>query len=552
MTGMTGPGRELPERPRHLDALVVGAGMAGLYQLHKLREHGLACRVIEAGDDLGGTWYWNRYPGARCDVQSLSYSYSFSPELDQEWEWTEKYASQPEILRYLNHVADRFGLRDDITFGTRVVSAHYDEPAARWRVTTDRGETIDTQFLIMATGCLSVPKLPEVPGLARYRGRTHVTARWGEDEVRFDGLRVGVIGTGSSGVQCIPIIARQAADLIVFQRTAAFCMPAFNRPLTAAEVAEMKAGYPAWREAQRTSGVGVPHEPPTEAALAVPEAERTAAYERGWAAGDLFSILGSYADLLVDPAANETAAEFIRAKIRAVVRDPEVAEALSPRSYPFGTKRSCLDTGYYETFNRPNVHLVDLRATPLREFTPAGLRTSAAEYELDAVVFATGFDALTGALAAIDIKGRNGLALTSRWSDGPRNYLGLAMAGFPNLFTITGPLSPSVLSNMVVSIEQHVEWIIDCIADVRRAGYASIEATPEAEDEWIRHVAEVGSLTLFPRADSWYMGANVPGKPRVLLPYPGGVGEYRRQCDEVAAAGYKGFALTRLRRAAAA
>jgi cyclohexanone monooxygenase len=539
-------------KPRRLDALVVGAGFAGLYQLYKLREHGLTCRVIEAGDDLGGTWYWNRYPGARCDIQSLSYSYSFSRELEQEWEWTEKYPAQPEVLRYLNHVADRFGLREDITFGTRVVSAQYREPAASWLVTTDRGESIEAQFLIMATGCLSVPKLPEFPGLDRYRGGTHLTARWGEEAVRFDGLRVGVIGTGSSGVQCIPVIATQAADLTVFQRTPAFCMPAFNRPLGAAEIAEMKANYPAWREAQRTSGVGVPHEPATESALAVPEAERAAAYEQGWAAGDLFSIIGRYADLLVDPAANETAAEFIRAKIRAVVRDPEVAEALSPRSYPFGTKRPCLDTGYYAAFNRPNVHLVDLRATPLAEFSETGLRTSAAAYELDAVVFATGFDAMTGALAAIDIKGRNGVALASRWADGPRNYLGLAMAGFPNLFTITGPLSPSVISNMVVSIEQHVEWITDCIADLRRAGYVEIEATVQAEDDWVRLVADVGSLTLFPEADSWYTGANVAGKPRVLLPYLGGVGEYRSRCDEVAAAGYRGFALARARRAAAA
>ncbi|HEY2506358.1 MAG TPA: NAD(P)/FAD-dependent oxidoreductase [Streptosporangiaceae bacterium] len=538
--------------PKPLDALVVGAGFAGLYQLYKLHEHGLSCRAIEAGEDLGGTWYWNRYPGARCDIQSLSYSYSFSPDLEQEWEWTEKYPAQPEILRYLNHVAERFGLREDITFGTRVASAHYQDSAATWIVTTDRGESIEARFLIMATGCLSVPKQPEFPGLASYQGRTHMTARWGEEDVRFDGLRVGVIGTGSSGVQCIPVIAAQAAELTVFQRTPAFCMPAFNRPLGATEMAEMKANYPAWREAQRISNLGVPHEQATESAMAVPEGERTAAYERGWAAGDLYSILGSYTDLLVDPAANDTAAEFIRAKIRAVVSEPELAEALSPRSYPFGTKRPCLDAGYYETFNRPNVHLVDLRATPLAGFTQAGVRTIAASYELDAVVFATGFDAMTGALAAIDVTGRNGVDLSSRWADGPRNYLGLAMAGFPNLFTITGPLSPSVISNMVVSIEQHVEWITDCIADLRRAGYTSIEPMVQAEDEWVRLVADVGALTLFPASDSWYTGANVPGKPRVLLPYLGGVGEYRSRCEEVASAGYRGFTLTRAGRVAAA
>jgi len=528
---------------QNLDAIIVGAGFAGLYQLYRLRELGLRTRVIEGADDVGGTWYWNRYPGARCDVQSLSYSYSFSPELEQEWEWTEKYATQPEILRYLNHVADRFDLRRDITFSTRVTAAHYDEHAARWTVTTDAADKIDAQFLIMATGCLSASKLPEVPGLERYRGRTHETARWGQQEVRFDGLRVGVIGTGSSGIQAIPIIAEQAAELTVFQRTPNFSMPAGNRALTGEEVARTKANYRAFRAAQRNSRAGIPAEPATESALATTQEERNAKYEAGWQKGDLVSLGGSYIDILLDPAANETAAEFIRAKIRAVVTDPEVAETLSPRTFPFGTKRPCLDTGYYETFNRPNVHLVDLRKTPLVEFTQTGIRTSAEHYELDAIVFATGFDAMTGALGAIDIKGRNGVALSSRWSAGPRNYLGVAMAGFPNLFTITGPLSPSVLSNMVVSIEQHVDWITDCIAHLRRTGYHAVEATTEAEDAWVKHVAEVGAFTLFPQADSWYMGANVPGKPRVFMPYVGGVPEFRQKCDEVAANGYEGFTL---------
>ena len=535
--------RDATPEQQNLDAIIVGAGFAGLYQLYRLRELGLRTRVIEAADNVGGTWYWNRYPGARCDVQSLSYSYSFSPELEQEWEWTEKYATQPEILRYLNHVADRFDLRRDITFSTRVTAAHYDEHAARWTVTTDAADKIDAQFLIMATGCLSASKLPEVPGLERYRGRTHETARWGQEEVRFDGLRVGVIGTGSSGIQSIPIIAEQAAELTVFQRTPNFSMPAGNRPLTGEEVARTKANYRAFRAAQRNSRAGIPAEPATEFALATTQEERNAKYEAGWQKGDLVSLGGSYIDILLDPAANETAAEFIRAKIRAVVTDPEVAETLSPRTFPFGTKRPCLDTGYYETFNRPNVHLVDLRKTPLVEFTQTGIRTSAEHYELDAIVFATGFDAMTGALGAIDIKGRNGVALSSRWSAGPRNYLGVAMAGFPNLFTITGPLSPSVLSNMVVSIEQHVDWITDCIAHLRRTGYHAVEATTEAEDAWVKHVAEVGAFTLFPQADSWYMGANVPGKPRVFMPYVGGVPEFRQKCDEVAANGYEGFTL---------
>jgi cation diffusion facilitator CzcD-associated flavoprotein CzcO len=527
----------------NLDAVIVGAGFAGLYQLYRLRELGLRCRVIEAGSDVGGTWYWNRYPGARCDIQSLSYSYSFSAELEQSWEWTEKYPTQPEVLSYLSHVADRFDLRRDITFGARVTAAHYDDVTGRWRVTTDAGHELTAQFLVMATGCLSTAKLPEVPGVERYGGRTHHTARWGNAEVRFDGLRVGVIGTGSSGIQSIPIIAGQAADLTVFQRTPNFSMPAGNRALTEAEITTMKDSYPAYRAAQRASRIGVPTGTPTLSALAVTDAERNAAYQWGWEQGDLYSLTGQYVDVLVDPAANETAAEFIRAKIRSVVADPDVAEKLSPRSFPYGTKRPCLDTGYYETFNRPNVHLVDLRETPLVEFTETGVRTSAAHFELDAIVFATGFDAMTGALLAIDVRGRNGVTIGSRWSAGPRNYLGVAVSGFPNLFTITGPLSPSVLSNMVVSIEQHVEWVSDCIAYVRKSGCTTVEAAAEAEDQWVRHVAEVASVTLFPRADSWYMGANVPGKPRTFLPYIGGVGEFRRLCDEEAAGGYPGFVL---------
>ncbi len=529
----------------NLDAIIVGAGLAGLYQLHRLRGLGVRALVIEAADDVGGTWYWNRYPGARCDVQSMSYSYSFSPELEQDWVWTEKYPEQPEILRYINHVADRFDLRPDILFSTRVLSGHYDEAAARWSVTTDGGRALTTQFVIMATGCLSAPKLPEIPGLERYGGRVHQTARWGKDEVSFDGLRVAVIGTGSSGIQSIPVIAEQAADLTVFQRTPNFSIPAGNRPLDPAEVAEMKAGYPAWREQQRLSRSGIPSPEATDFALATPEDERNQRFQASWELGNLTSLAGSFVDILLDPAANELAAEFIRSKIREVVDDPETAETLSPRTFPYGTKRPCLDTGYYQTFNRPNVHLVDLRKTPLAEFTPGGLRTSEREFEFDAIVIATGFDAMTGALAAIDIQGRNVVSLASQWTAGPRNYLGVAMAGFPNLFTITGPLSPSVLSNMMVSIEQHVDWITDCIAYLRSNGFESIEATVAAQDDWVQHVADVGSFTLFPKADSWYMGANVPGKPRVFLPYVGGVGEFRAKCAQVAADGYEGFTLTR-------
>jgi cyclohexanone monooxygenase len=500
--------------------------------------------VIEAADGVGGTWFWNRYPGARCDVQSLSYSYSFSPELEQEWEWTEKYPTQPEILRYVSHVADRFDLRRDITFGTRVTRADWDDASASWTVHTDPGGPARAQFLIMATGCLSAAKLPEIGGLERYRGRTHHTARWGKDEVRFDGMRVGVIGTGSSGIQSIPVIARQAADLTVFQRTPNFSMPAGNRPLAGSEITEMKAGYRDWRERQRTSGFGVPVEPATQSALEVTEEQRQAAYQSGWDQGDLVSLIGSFTDTLTDIRANEHAAEFIRAQIRRIVSDPVTAEKLSPRTFPVGTKRPCLDTGYYATFNSPHVHLVDLRETPLVEFTEAGLRTSEREYEFDAIVFATGFDAMTGALTAIDIRGRDGVSLAATWAGGPRTYLGLAVAGFPNLFTVTGPLSPSVLSNMVVSIEQHVDWITDCVLHLRAAGHTAIEATAAAQDGWVQHVAEVGAHTLFPTAESWYMGSNVPGKPRVFYAYIGGVGLYRQTCGQIAARGYEGFTLT--------
>jgi cyclohexanone monooxygenase len=526
------------------DAVIVGAGLSGLYQLHRLREDGLSVRVIEAGSGVGGTWFWNRYPGARCDVESMAYSYSFSPELEQEWTWTEKYPTQPEILRYIEHVADRFDLRRDITFDTRVTDAAYDDSTQRWTVTTDQGEVIDAQFVIMATGCLSVSKAPEVPGAERFQGPTYHTGHWPHEGVDLTGLRVGVIGTGSSGIQSIPIFAEQASELTVFQRTPNFSMPAGNRPLSEDEIAEMKGRYPAFRDAQRTSGFGVPIEEATQSALEVDDGVRTTTYQDGWDAGNLVAILASYTDTLTNKDANDTAAEFVRTKIRTIVEDPEVAETLSPRSFPFGTKRPCLDSGYYATFNREHVSLVDLRKTPLVEITETGLRTSEAEYEFDAIVFATGFDAMTGALTAVDIRGRDGIRLREKWAEGPRTYLGLAVTGFPNLFTITGPSSPSVLSNMIVSIEQHVDWITDCIAYLREHDIAEIEPTEAAEDEWVAHVEEVGNYTLYPTADSWYMGSNVPGKPRVFMAYIGGVGAYRERCDDIAAKGYEGFSLT--------
>jgi cyclohexanone monooxygenase len=501
--------------------------------------------VFEAGDDVGGTWYWNRYPGARCDIESLSYSYSFSPELEQDWTWTEKYPTQPEVLRYIRHVAERFDLRRDITFHTRVTSAVYDDGSARWTVTTGAGEVVSARFLIMATGCLSTSKDPEIPGKERFAGKIYHTGHWPHDGVDFTGLRVGVIGTGSSGIQIIPILANQAADLTVFQRTPNFSLPAGNRPLTAEELGQRKAHYPERRKAERESSFGVSAPLPTRSALEATPDERQDIYQRGWEQGSLVGIMTAYTDILTDKAANDTAAEFIRQQIRSIVKDPQVADALVPRSHAVGSKRLCLDTNYYATFNEPHVHLVDLLTTPLVEITERGVQTSAREYAFDAIVFATGFDAMTGTLLAIDIRGVEGVSLRDRWAQGPRTYLGLAVAGFPNLFTITGPSSPSVLSNMMVSIEQHVDWISDCIAFLRDRGVAAIAATRDAEDAWAAHVELVGNATVYPTADSWYMGSNVPGKPRVFMAYIGGVGAYRQKCDEVARNDYEGFALIR-------
>jgi cyclohexanone monooxygenase len=533
-----------PEPTLEIDAVVVGAGIAGLYMLHRLRRLGLTARVYEAGDGVGGTWYWNRYPGARCDVESMEYSYSFSPELEQEWSWTEKYPTQPEILRYIDHVADRFDLRRDIRFTTRVTAAHFDEAAKRWRVRTDSGETASARFCIMATGCLSASKTPEVDGLDGFEGDWYHTGHWPHEGVDFTGKRVGVIGTGSSGIQSIPIFAHQAAHLTVFQRTPNFSLPAGNRPMDPEFQRARKAIYPEHRRQARESGLGIPVELPVKSALEVTPEERRTKYQAGWERGNLTAILLSYTDLLASKEANDTAAEFVRSKIREVVTDPEVAETLSPRDHPFGTKRPCLDSGYYATYNRDNVKLVDVRKSPIKEITPRGIRTVDAEYEFDSIVFATGFDAMTGALAAIDIRGRGDASLREKWAEGPRTYLGIGVAGFPNLFTITGPGSPSVLSNMMVSIEQHVDWITECLAFLRDRGLALIEPTTEAEDAWGEHVTEAGNATLYPQANSWYMGANVPGKPRVFLPYIGGVGVYREKCDEVAAKNYEGFALS--------
>ncbi len=525
------------------DAVIVGAGFAGLYMLHRLRGLGFSARVYEAGSGVGGTWYWNRYPGARCDVESLEYSYSFSEELSQEWQWTERYATQPEILRYLNHVADRFDLKRDIQLDTRVTAATFDEIAQRWDIRTDGGDRVTAQFCIMATGCLSAAKIPDYPGRDSFQGKTYHTGHWPHEGVDFTAQRVAVIGTGSSGIQSIPIIAEQASQTFRVPEDAQFQRAREQCAAYPDATEDWKVNGVKYRQRARIVPFGMLFEEPEKSALEASAEERQREYEKRWRRGGV-CLLGSFTDLIYNKAANDTATEFVHSKIRGIVRDPAVAEKLLPRSHPIATKRLCVDTGYYATFNRDNVTLVDARATPIEEITRTGLRTSDAEFAVDSIVFATGFDAMTGALCSIDIHGRGGVTLQQKWSEGPRTYLGIMMAGFPNLFAITGPGSPSVFSNMAVSIEQHVDWIAGCVGYLRERRLASIEATADAENAWVAHVNDLGDATLFPLANSWYMGDNIPGKPRVFMPYIGGVGVYRQKCDEVAAKGYEGFVLT--------
>jgi cyclohexanone monooxygenase len=530
--------------PARLDAVVVGAGFAGMYMLYRLREAGFSVRVFEQGDGVGGTWYWNRYPGARCDVESMQYSYSFSEELQQQWDWSERYAPQPEILKYANHVADRFDLRRDIQFGTRVESAVFDESANEWSVTTSDGRTATAQFVILATGCLSNARMPDIKGLGDFKGKVYHTGHWPHETVDFTGLRVAVIGTGSSGIQSVPVIAEQASHLTVFQRTANFSIPARNAPLTEEERQAFRQNYPEIRRfAREEARNGIYTEMPDRGALEDGDNERRARYEARWERGGL-TFMAVYNDLALDKAANDTAAEFVREKIAEIVEDRETARLLQPNSHPIGTKRICIDSDYFATFNRPNVTLVDIRSNPIEEILPDGVRAGGKIYEVEALVLATGFDAMTGSVAKIDISGRGGRTLNQKWAEGPRSYLGLMSAGFPNLFVITGPGSPSVLSNMIVSIEQHVDWIADCVAYMRERGLEAMEANKDAEDSWVAHVNEVAHGTLYPQANSWYMGANIPGKPRIFMPYIGGVGTYRQICNDVAAKGYEGFTMT--------
>ena len=526
------------------DVVVVGAGFAGMYMLHRLRGLGLSARVYEQGSGVGGTWYWNRYPGARCDVESMQYSYSFSDELQQDWDWSERYAPQPEILKYANHVADRFNLRPDIQFNTRVDRAVFDEAANIWQVATSDGKTATARFVVLATGCLSNARMPDIKGLDRFKGKVYHTGHWPHDPVEFTGLRVGVIGTGSSGIQSVPVIAEQASHLTVFQRTANFSIPARNAKLTAEERERFRTNYPEIRRfAREEARNGIYTDLPDRGALDDGDNERRARYEQRWQRGGL-TFMSVYNNLVLDKAANDTAANFVREKIAEIVKDPQTAKLLQPDNHPIGSKRICVDSDYFATFNRANVTLVDIRSNPIEEIVPNAVRAGGKDYEVDALVLATGFDAMTGSVAKIDISGRQGQTLNQKWAEGPKTYLGLMSVGFPNLFVITGPGSPSVLSNMIVSIEQHVDWITDCISFMRDRGFEAMEATKDAEDKWVAHVNEVAYTTLYPQANSWYMGANIPGKPRIFMPYIGGVGAYRQICNDVAAKGYEGFAMT--------
>ena len=542
MSGQSnGSSTAAPALKSSVDVVVVGAGFAGLYMLYRLRQMGMSVQVLEAGSDVGGTWFWNRYPGARCDVESMEYSYSFSDELQQAWNWTERYATQPEILKYINHVADRFDLRKDVQFNARVRSAIFEEPLGRWVVTTEGGGVVDAQYCVMATGCLSAAKPPEIKGRELFQGDSYHTGLWPHEDVDFTGKSVGVIGTGSSGIQTIPEIAKQAGQLFVFQRTPTFSLPAGNRPLKDVEVQEIKQNYPDIRRRAKISPTGLASYPvPTQAALEATPQQREEAYEFRWQAGGT-AYTRTYKDIMLLAEANETAADFARRKIQSRVINPDVAEKLTPRDVLIGTKRLCLDTQYFETFNKDNVTLVDIRSTPIQEITANGIKTSDAEYKLDALIFATGFDAITGALLNIDIRTSTGLTLANKWHAGPRSYMGLMTSGMPNFFMITGPGSPSVFSNVIVSIEQHVEWISDCLKYMQEKSYSQICPTQPSEDAWVEHVNQLANATLFPKGNSWYLGANVPGKPRVFMPYVGGVGRYREECSEIAASNYKGF-----------
>ncbi|GAA2848498.1 NAD(P)/FAD-dependent oxidoreductase [Pseudonocardia halophobica] len=523
------------------DAVVIGAGFAGMYALKRLRDDlALDVVVVEAGDDVGGTWYWNRYPGARCDAESIYYSYTFDPELDQEWTWSERYSAQPEILAYAQHVAARYDLRKDIRFGTTVTAATWDPASTTWTVHTSDGDVLACRYLVSAAGCLSAANLPDIAGLADFRGDVLHTGQWPHEPVDLIGRRVAVIGTGSSGIQVIPEIAKVAAHLTVLQRTPNFTVPARNRLHEPSDVADYKSRYPQIRSESWASPGGVAVAPPPGKAYDLTPEQREESMRERWAAGGS-NFMWVFEDTMTDLEANAVAAEFVRDRIRETVRDPEVAERLCPTSHPIGSKRICTDTDYYETFNRENVTLVDVRTTPIRRITQDGVLVGDTEVPADVIVFATGYDAMTGPLSRIDVRGVDGLSLRDKWSSGARAYLGIAVAGFPNLFTLTGPGSPSVLANVIASIEQHVDWLVDYLRTLDEGGIAATEADQAAEEEWAKRVDALAHETVYPQADSWYLGANIEGKPRQFLPYCAGIPSFREICDSVAADGYRGF-----------
>ncbi|MEC7388814.1 MAG: NAD(P)/FAD-dependent oxidoreductase [Pseudomonadota bacterium] len=521
------------------DAVIVGAGFAGMYMLHRLRELGLKVKVFEAGGDVGGTWYWNRYPGARCDVESMQYSYSFCEELEQEWEWSEKYAPQPEILRYAGYVAEKFKLRSDIIFNTRVISSIFDEDENHWIISTDRDDTVTARFCVLAVGCLSSANRPAFKNLIKFKGQQFHTGEWPHDGVDFTGQDVAIIGTGSSAIQSIPLIAQQAKSLTVFQRTANYSVPAWNSKMDSEYQKKIKADYSKLRAQARGRPSGVMFPFNFQPALEPRKEERDKIYEEFWDRGGL-PFLGAFSDLLFDSDANETAAEFARNKIRRIVKNQKTAELLCPTNV-FGCKRLCVDSGYFETFNKENVRLVDISTNPIREFDKDGLFVKDLKYKFDSVVFATGFAAMTGSFEKINILGRNGISLAKKWEAGPRTYLGLATSGFPNLFMITGPGSPSVLASMIQSIEQHVDWIADCVNNIVRTGAKTIEPIISFEDDWVEHVTEVSKVSLRSTCSSWYVGANIEGRPRVFMPYIGGFPIYVDRCNDVMTRGYEGF-----------
>ncbi|MEE2033323.1 flavin-containing monooxygenase [Rhodococcus chondri] len=531
--------------PTEVDAVVVGAGFSGLYLLWKLRKHGYTAVALDKGKEVGGTWHWNRYPGARCDVDSHDYSFGFDEGLEQEWEWSERYPSQPELQAYLAHVADRFDLRRDIRLETTVTEAHFDDDTKKWTVRTDAGDTYVAKFCLMAVGCLSVPKDVDVPGLENYTGPIYRTSSWPEEGVDFSGLRVAAIGTGSSGVQAIPEIAKQAGQLTVLQRTANFVIPARNHKLDPAYVADIKANYRERRLLSRSMPAGCIRDDNPKTAFEVSDDERRAEFEKRWEGGGI-AFLGAYSDLMVDQKANDAVSDFIRSKIDEIVTDPDTADSLKPYGYPMGAKRPVVGTDWYETFNRDNVELVDLRKKELDGFTEKGMRLAdGTDYEFDAIVLATGFDAFTGAFSTMDIRGRQGRSLNEAWSEGPKTHLGLGTAGFPNMFIIANVGSPSVLANMVTAIEQHVEWTVDTMDYMRDQDLETIEATAEAQEAWVETVEEIANMTLWPQGESgsWYRGANIEGKPQIFMPYAGGIVLYEETWNEVREAGFKGFVL---------